>query len=104
MNPIKAICVMAVILVGCGGYSTGTLQKSEWAYIQFVGNTDGVSVIIDDGEMFPINIEKGSRELVNRVFEVKPGKRRIRAVRDGRVVVDRIVFVDNNITMEINIP
>jgi len=104
MKYILSIGMLCGLAIGCGGYATRTIQKADRAYIQFVGNTDGASVIIDDGELFPINIETGSQESINRVFEVRPGKRRIRVVRDNRVVVDRQVFVDNNITMEIDIP
>ena len=104
MRSTIALGLLCSLAIGCGGFATRTVQTADRAYIQFVGSTSGASVMIDDGEMFPINIEEGSQKAIIRLFEVRPGKHRIRVVRDQKVVVDRQIFIDKNVTIEIDIP
>ena len=99
------ICLgVCIVLSSCGGYTTGTVQKAGRAYLKFVGNTNSTYAMIDDGDLFPILVPDDPGASTDYLFEVVPGTRRVRVVRDDRVVVDRKVFVDNHVTMEIIIP
>ncbi len=89
--------MLAFFLVACGGYNQGIVQQAEKGYLKFIGNTQDVKVVIDNG---------GEIALVNKdqVYQVKPGRHEVKAFRSGQLVLNRIVLLDNQTTMEIEIP
>jgi len=102
---MRVIPIFIVCLVFCacsGGYVESVTQKSEKGFLKFTGNTQSVTVSIDGKDAFPLVPAKDSDKEV--VYEVKPGNHRVTVFRNNQMIVDRTVYVDNQVTMEINIP
>jgi hypothetical protein len=81
----------------CGGYNEGIVQKSEKGYLKFTGNISQIVLKIDENIPFSYDIK-------NPLYQVKPGKHVIQVIRNDEVIVNRTVFVDNQVTMEIEVP
>ncbi|MEX2117266.1 MAG: hypothetical protein WEB37_10280 [Bacteroidota bacterium] len=100
MRSFIAATVCLLFFACAGGYVEGVSQKSEKGFLKFVGNTQFATVSIDGKPAFSLAEDKEK----DVVYEVKPGNRQVRVFRNNQLVVDRNVFVDNQATMEINIP
>lgn len=90
-----AACLM-VMLVACG-YQEGIVQKSDKGYLKFSGKTENVSVKIDGAE--PFSLKDG-----DVVYKLTPGKHTVTVSRNGQVVIDRVLIIDNQVTKEVEIP
>jgi hypothetical protein len=88
---------LSLILSSCGGYNTGILQKSDKGFIKFSGNTVGMSISLDDGVRF-------TKDEKVDLIELKPGKHNIKVFRDETLMVNRIIIVENQNTIEIEVP
>jgi hypothetical protein len=84
-------------MMSCGGYNEGVLQKAEKGQLKFVGNILQTTISIDDGKPFAIDKK-------DVVYSIKPGIHSIKAYKNNQIVLEREVFIDNGITMEIEIP
>ena len=91
------VCIMFLLLVGCA-YNTGTVQIAKKSYLQFSGNIEGVSVIIDENDAFSLSTEEDT------LYQLNPGKHTLKIFRNSNLIVDRIIFLENQGTMEILIP
>jgi len=106
---------LAVLLllygVGCG-LTEGIVQKEPKSYIWFTGNTNNVTIYIDD--LSPIILNKNSStsidgedkiEDIDKVYyEISPGKHKIIVKKADKEVVNRIIFLGNGIIKEIKLP
>ena len=112
---IHRILLLSFILsiTGCvQGVKTGVVQKDETSYLKFTGGTRGndygaVSIIIDDGKYsFDIFTNDGNVNTAKKqtLYKINPGKHRIQIYRDNNLLIDRVIFVENQVTTEINIP
>lgn len=88
---------LSFLLMSCGGYNTGIIQKSENGFIKLTGNTVGVSLSVDDGGRFTKDTEVD-------LIEIKPGKHTIKIYRDDILRVNRIIIVENQNIVEIEVP
>jgi len=87
---------LTLALNGCG-YKEGVATSAQKSYLYFTGQTEGVSVSIDNGEMF--RIEAG----VDNQYKIKPGKHDIKIYQLGNIILDRQVYVGNGISKEIEV-
>ena len=87
---------MGILLVWGCGYTTGTLQKADKSFLAFSGNLENVRVHVDDTE--PFTPDRGKQ------YQVSPGMHTVMAYRDGQLLVDRLVILQNQTITEINIP
>ncbi len=97
MKRILTTILLSMLFAACGGYNEGIIQKSEKGFIKFTGNTTQIVLKIDDGTPFQYDIK-------NPVYQVKVGKHTVQVIRDDEVIVNRIVLIDNQTTMEIEVP
>jgi hypothetical protein len=97
MKAVIAALIIVLAFASCGGYTTGTIQKSEKGFLKFEGNKEAVMISVDDGTRFPYDIKTD-------LYEVKPGKHTIKVYRGDKIVVDRIIIVDNQTIFEIEVP
>jgi uncharacterized protein YxeA len=97
MKRILITVLLSLLFSACGGYNEGIVQKSEKGFIKFTGNTAQIILKIDDGKPFQYNRE-------NPVYQVKPGKHTVQVIRNDKVIVNRTVLIDNQTTMEIEVP
>lgn len=107
MRKITVMLVVLGLLVYACGYHEGVIQKAERSYLMFTGNWQSTLIQIDEGRPFPLSSIKETQEghKPNQVlYQVAPGKHRLRVFRDGRLIVNRILFLEDQGTMEVIIP
>ena len=97
MKKIIQLILFATIIVGCGGYNTGIIQKAEKGFIKFSGNTLDATVSIDNGKEIKI------LQTIDQ-YEIKPGKHTIQVFKNNKQVVNRIIIVDNQTIFEVDVP
>ncbi|MFZ3136043.1 MAG: hypothetical protein WA126_01485 [Thermodesulfovibrionales bacterium] len=106
MNKVILLLLGIMFLHACG-YQEGIVQKGEKSFIKFTGNRTNVSVQFDDMKQFVLksgaDSEKSSSD-VNKLYQVSPGQHSIKVYRDGELIVNRILFLDNQATVEVIIP
>ncbi len=83
-------------LSGCG-YKEGVSVGDQKSFLYFSGNTDNVSVSVDDGEKFSVDNGRDNQ------YKIKPGKHSIRVYREDKLIVNREIYVGDEIAKEINI-
>ncbi len=110
---LKIISISFVLLfVFSCGYREGVLQKEPASYLWFTGNVEGAMVSIDNGEPFALQLSTypqdassgGKSEAKYVHYKVSPGKHRITVKRDGKVIVDRLLILENENIKEIEVP
>lgn len=87
--------LLGLVLLGGCGYKEGVVNADRKAYLYFTGNVKEVSVSVDGGT--PFSVEEGRDNL----YTIAPGKHRVEVMRDGRVIVEREVYVGDGISKEI---
>jgi len=97
MKKIFAAVLLSMLFIACGGYNEGIVQKSEKGFIRFTGNTSQVILKIDDGIPFQY-------DNMNPVYQVKTGKHTVQVIRNDEIIVNRTIIIDNQTTMEIEVP
>ena len=63
----------------------------------FSGDTKDITVSVDDGKQFTVEPGRDNQ------YKIKPGKHSIRVYRAGRIIVDREIYVGDNIAKEIGL-
>lgn len=97
MKRIFIAVLISALFAACGGYNEGVVQKSEKGFLKFTGKTTQIIIRIDGGTPFNYDIK-------NPLYQVKPGKHAVQVIRNNEIIVDRTVFVDNQTTLEIEVP
>jgi hypothetical protein len=97
MMKTTIVSIMLLLFVGCA-YNSGTVQIAKKSYLQFSGNIEGVSVIIDENDAFSLSLEK------DPLYQLNPGKHTLKIFRNSNLIVDRVIFLEDQGTMEILIP
>jgi len=101
--------LMAFGFWGCG-FNEGIIQKQELGFLKFVGDSGDVVVQIDGDSRIPTGTAGAAegRNSVdvgeNVVYQLPPGKHTIKVYRDGKLVVNRIVVLDNQVVTEVLVP
>ena len=111
--------ILALIMVfsfsGCvKGVNTEVIQQSEYAYLRFTGNLDSISVNIDEGTYFDLSDYKQNtgayahysyhKDAPENLYKIDKGKHRIQVFRNNELIIDKLIFIANHSTSEINIP
>ena len=100
---MKSIIISLNLLLFCAcsfNANSGTIQKAEKSYLKFIGNSDGVSVLIDDDNSFKL---AGTIENKDMVYQLTHGKHKLKVFRNNNLISERIIFLEDNGTMEIMI-
>ncbi|MBK7629185.1 MAG: hypothetical protein IPJ23_00275 [Ignavibacteriales bacterium] len=97
MRRFVIIIFSILFLTSCGGYKTGVLEKESSGYIKFIGNTLNASVEIGESINFSINPE-------TNLYKLNPGKYTVRVYRDNNLVVERILIIQSQNTIELEVP
>jgi hypothetical protein len=98
---VLIVTLLFVLLSGCMRYGTreGNIQKAEGAYLQFVGDIEAgkpVELLVDDSEKIAITvIEKADQKDFDPrdLYQIKPGKHRVKVFVSGELVVDQLLYV-----------
>lgn len=92
-----SIIILAIMFSGCA-YNEGIVQKDNIAYLKLTGNIANISLQIDNNEITPL-VELDE----DTIFEIKPGVHIVKVLRDNKIIVNRELFFDNNVTKEVNV-
>ena len=102
------LAILACLALSACGYQEGVIQRAERSYLKFTGNWPNAVIQIDALQPFtltptsPTGDSKPSPDLT--LYQVSPGRHRLQITRGGVVVVDRVLVLDNQTTMEVQIP
>ena len=83
-------------LCGCG-YKEGVSAGDQKSFLYFSGNTKNLTVSVDNGEIF--SVENGR----DNQYKIKPGKHTVRVYREEKMIVEREIYVGDEIAKEINL-
>lgn len=105
MKKFIVVPILGLLFVLCTYGSRQTVvQKSDKSYLHFQGNTENVTVVIDEGEPFSLKEEKGSsRYSPNLLYQITPGKHFLKIYRGGELIIDRVIYVASNETKEVEL-
>lgn len=97
MKTLVLITAALLMFSGCG-YKEGVVSGDAKAYLYFTGDPEGVQVSIDDARSFEIETGRDHR------YRIPTGKHTVRILRDGAVVSERRIYVDDGVAKEIMLP
>lgn len=102
MKIMKAVVVIlsSVLLMGCIAHQEGVIQKADVSYITFTGNIKNAIVQLDNDKPFQMMEESQGK----RLYQLRPGRHVIKVFRGNVLIVNRILFLDNQTTTEVMIP
>jgi hypothetical protein len=110
MTLVVAFLLLAFCLSSCGFKESVTISDKR-SYLWFSGNSDGVTVTIDDQSSFDLSRSYHVDAQGNKVsktapvhYEVDPGKHTVKLMRDGQIILERTLLLGNRMTTEIEIP
>jgi hypothetical protein len=89
---------LALLVTGCSS-SSGTLSREPIAFLRISGITDNLTASVD--ELAPVSL---APQLKPVTLQLAPGKHRIRILRGQALLVDRVVLVSDQQTLEISVP
>ena len=89
--------LLSVLLFSGCGYKEGVSTGKKMSFLYFSGNTENISVSVDDGEQFTV------LPGIDNQYEVLPGKHKIVVYRQGAVIVEREVYLGDGISKEIGV-
>lgn len=93
---INIALVSMLWLSGCG-YKEGVSAGDQKSFLYFYGNSKNATVSIDDGEKFSVKTGRDNQ------YKIKPGKHTVRVYREGKMVVEREIYVGDGIAKEITL-
>ncbi len=91
--------VLFLFIYACG-YQAGIIQKADKSYFKFTGNRENVSVAIDELKPFVLESKEGNKML----YQTSPGKHSLKVYRNGELLIDRLLFLENQAATEVQIP
>jgi hypothetical protein len=105
MKKLIIIPILGLLLTFCTyGTREGVVQKGEISYLHFKGNTENVTVIIDEGEPIVLDKEQEARRYSpHLLYKIPPGKHTLKAYRNGELILERLIYVASNETKEVEI-
>ncbi|QOY55253.1 hypothetical protein HUE87_03180 [Candidatus Sulfurimonas marisnigri] len=93
---ISLVLLSSLYFSGCG-YKEGVSADDQRSFLYFSGDTSGVTVFVDDSKGFTVKSGRDNQ------YKIKPGKHTVRIYRDGNLIVNREIYVGDNIAKEIGI-
>lgn len=99
MKKIIVIIFISMLIYACG-YREGIIQKADKSFLMFNGSLKNVSVQIDDAK--PFILERTSSN--KKSYQISPGKHTLKVYRNGELLINRVLFLENQATMEVQIP
>ena len=97
MKEFLILIVSIILFTSCGGYNSGVLEKESTGYIKFLGNITNASVEIDQSIQFNINPEID-------LYKLTPGTHTVKVYREGNLIVERIIIIQSQNTIEVEVP
>jgi len=96
---IGIMLLLLIFLAGCAATTQqGVIQHEEAAYLKLTGNLENAYLAIDDNP--PVLIEE---PLEDFVYQLTPGTHIITVTRDGKLLMKRELYFDDQITREVEV-
>lgn len=93
-----------LLIISCG-YKEGTIQKSDKSFLKFTGNWENTSVQVDHMAPFVLSsMADSGGDADKNLYQILPGKHTLKVYRNGNIVINRIIILENQATMEVQIP
>lgn len=110
---IFIIAFSLLTIISCViGRREGVIQKPDASYLHFttINNENlksTLSLVIDDAQPFAVEIDKttgsNTRFTYKKLYQISPGKHNIKVYKDGNLVIEKLIYVGNQETVEIEI-
>jgi len=101
------ILFISLFVFACG-YQEGVIQKTDRSFLMFTGNWQNVSVQIDDLSPFVLSNtvapEGKQTSSDEKLYQLSPGKHTLKVHRNGKLLIHRVLFLENHATREVQIP
>lgn len=94
---IPILSAAALLITACG-YKEGAVSGSQKSYIFFTGVMKSVEVSIDGAEAFEAKVGE------TQLYKVEPGKHSIKVMTNSRTIVERVIYVGDGTSKEIEVP
>jgi len=85
-----------LLFAGCG-YKEGISTGQQQSFIYFSGNTENITVSINDGAQFTVKSGRDNQ------YKVDEGKSTIHVYRNGKIIVEREVYIGDGVSKEIGV-
>ena len=103
--------LLTSMLAGCKtGVYTAEYGKEDVAYISLMSSDQmankDVEVFVDEDTQATLHVEKAKQHAEKRtgkLFAIKPGKRHLKIVHEGKVIYEKDIFVSSQQTKLINL-
>lgn len=90
------VAIALVVLSACA-LQTGTISRAPAAWISLIGPQQSVDASVDDRPSQHFTESK-------RILAVEPGKHRLRVWSNGNPILDQLLIVADQQTLEISLP
>ena len=97
MKEFLILIVSVILFTSCGGHNSGVLEKESAGYLKFLGNITNASVEIDQSTQFNINPETD-------LYKLTPGKHTLKVYINSKLIVERIIIIQSQNTIEVEVP
>lgn len=94
---IASLSILLMLGFSACGYKEGVVTHSQKSYLTFSGDTSDVEVSIDNGSHF--SVESGNEHQ----YAIKPGKHHIEIYKNNQKIVDREIYISDEVTKEIEV-
>lgn len=97
MKKYMLLVLLSFLFLSCGGYNTGILLKDHKGFLKFTGDINNISISINDRKPFKLEPDVD-------LYELNPGTYNVKVIRNENIVVNRTIILDEQITIEVEVP
>jgi uncharacterized protein YcfL len=92
------LVILALLLGGCASHQ-GVVLNDGKAKIQLSGQCEGVSLQIDENDLITV---VGDCE--DSIFSVTPGRHVVKLYKNGKMILERLIYFSSGETSEVTLP
>ncbi|MCF8378816.1 MAG: hypothetical protein K9H49_04510 [Bacteroidales bacterium] len=111
---VYLVAITLVFGMSCAGNRTMVTQVSDASYLVFYGKKSMTAdeyghfvenmyeAKIDDVTTFKVELTKKRKDNLfgSKVYQVAPGKHTIKVYKNGNLIINKVIFISNQETME----
>jgi len=100
----SALLIICIVCSCTVGIREEVIQKEDKSFLHFTGKTLGATVIIDDKDKILLEESKDGKDFSKKtLYQVCPGKHKLKIFKDNELIIERIIYIGNSETKEIEI-
>ncbi len=93
------LALIALISVGCSYNSSVTLKDSE-CYIKIVGQTEGMTMILDD----KVSVDISNPDKKEMQYKYNEGNHKITIKKNNNIILEKYIILEKGKITEVHIP